>query len=388
MDFPPPIVCGHTLNPGDTVAGQYWVIDFAKCYTTCMDECIYLPYLSPFQHPAPFDGCLKPDYLYLINILQKDDVYKTDVQIIFGFQLIELHKVWAHESKPRVLCQLKLKTMSIADVKNLLHRLYDVEDEEYKLVDEAYKKAIVNWLIGRLGTKHNTKEMTAGPFPDERDALMYHEMNGGMSATIYKPRASFEQWDDGDDDTYYEPPPRQVGCYLVHNEMKSDVEDGHQIIRLMVICQSQLKLYQLNRRLEFHGMTKCGHKTDNAMFTLPAHMIELPAEFTSLKGDVPGCLHVDPKDTGNDAQRFPLKTPLTNIRHMGRFLDRLMEEFAVPYTPLPEWQRQESEYYEHDKACEGFKVHQHGKLKIDAADAGQSLDEYTYMVPCRTGPKT
>ena len=387
LDFPPPILCGHTLDPGETVTGKYWVIDFSKCYTTCMKECPYLPYLSPFQHPTEFDGCHKPEYLYLVNIVQKDDVYKNDVQIIFGFQLIELLDEWAHEIKPRVLCQLKLKTMPIKDVNDLLTRLYDQEDDEYKNMNPEYKKALVNWMIGRLGMKHNTKCFTAGPYCDKRDALLYHEMNGGTLVTIYKPRLfDFDNYDSlNGNEGYYEPPPREVGCYLVHNEIKSDIEDGHQIIRLMVVCQSQLKLYQLNRRLEHHGMRRYGHKTDNAMFALPTHMSDVPAEFTALKGDVPGCLHIDPKDTEAHAHRFPLKKPLTNLRHMGKFRERIMEELGVPYASLPEWDRQEKEYYELDRACVGFEVHEmYSKLKVGPANNGESLEEFTYSIPCRT----
>ena len=132
-------------------------------------------------------------------------------------------------------------------------------------------------------------------------------------------------------------------------------------------------------------MRRYGHKTDNAMFALPTHMSDVPAEFTALKGDVPGCLHIDPKDTEAHAHRFPLKKPLTNLRHMGKFRERIMEELGVPYASLPEWDRQEKEYYELDRACVGFEVHEmYSKLKVGPANNGESLEEFTYSIPCRT----
>ena len=403
-------------------------IDFSKCYGSCLKEGLHdgpgIPFLSPFKDPSIYDGHINKYNLYYIHVLRKYDVFTNDIQPIFGFQLLYLQEWEVDEGyeplRFEVLWQLEVKWTSGDAVVQFIDELFESVDEKCDTKEDGkesvgsalpkertigsmcpeFKKQVMNWGIGCLWGKYNkSRSAPVGPFKNYDDALDYRDANDCFIQTYYKP---IKKDLCTEDIVFYhsKPQQREVSFYLCQpRQKKTEIIDGHRLIRLMVICQSQVK----NHMLAMIGLRlgldkKICLKTDDTRFLMPRGMTELPREFTSKVGESLGEYKINILDTGrgkavkllkdngqeelNDTTQcekkriIPRKAVHIN-RHTKSFFVDYMKEMGVTYQPSPTiWDELDRELSYDLAHCSEVKV-----LK-------QHNQSVMYSIPLHYSPKT
>lgn len=231
--FPIGVVCGKCQDL-DMNGMKLMNIDFKKHYTACLLEAPYLPVISYFEQPKPYDGhSIKDDCMYMITLEEFDHVFTA--------RQYTHTRMFGHNLK-----KLKLK-YSIDSYINLIKRPNNMKEAIDKVyasdLTEQHKKDIVNITIGILGKKENARRRT-DIFKDKDDAFMYYRENGGG---LYE----------------------NDGMYYVNRVLKTKLNQGFLPIHEMVLDNARMKMYEMTNILIKDGFKIYGFKTDSVFVNMP-----------------------------------------------------------------------------------------------------------------------
>ena len=230
--------------------------------------------------------------------------------------------------------ELEIQGRKLMEKRNDLEKM-KLSNSKYWDLTDSNKKKLANWTMGRLGQKWNMSNSgdRVKPFSNLNDALRHREKHGGLISTVYKPmKISVDEWDEemSSHEYYRNRDNREVGCYLVQQPtQRTEIVDGFQIIRLMILDEMQMKNYKMKAKCASYGLLSMSLKIDERTCLMMEGMgdHELPEEFAILKGDNLGQLHIKFQDN------FPMRTAITLIRHREVFFTNMMRDLGVPYVP-------------------------------------------------------
>ena len=216
-------------------SGDADMVDCCKQYASCAMNAPYIPIVSPFEEFEHFakGDIVQPDFLYVIEVLERSIIFPKNYTLIFGFNLLEV------EFKYKVLQKLRLITRPNDKISAFIKELF--EGDTFKSMDAVIKKSIPNKIIGLCGKKYN-KQCDSMIFKNEDDAIMYLVKHGGVKSQLGN------------------------NVWIVNKYQNQEIENGFRPVREMILCMARHQMYKLYRSFKDDGLHIIGCKTDALYF--------------------------------------------------------------------------------------------------------------------------
>jgi hypothetical protein len=205
-----------------------------------------IPVYTFCECPKKYDGHEIKDWnMYLVKILEFDDVYKNDLTIIYGLNLKRL------DLKHEILEYLEPSIEKNNEINNLIEKLYNSN-----VLQIGHKKFIINKLIGMTCKKINKKTKS-------------FLCNNYDNAEILKKK--------NNDNGYVLEFENNNFFYVMKNEKL--LKNGFLPIDIFVKDLHRFRLYEMKNKLKNYGFEIQAYKVDAIHVKYNSHYLNLLQEY-------------------------------------------------------------------------------------------------------------